>query len=169
MIARADGKHSRNLWEPGEAAMSRSVPRQLLLLAVASHSVCHALEAKWTPAADGGPARFSKKYRDAQGIDDSKWGGGDSASSSSRSGGGGISIFPQSFGGWLLAIVAAWMMYKWYEPWLMEMAAAGTRVREQREARERQQQGGRVGGGQPHPNASAEAQAAREARLKKFS
>ena len=32
-----------------------------------------ALEARWTPAADGGPARFSKRYRDAAGIDDSKW------------------------------------------------------------------------------------------------
>ena len=32
-----------------------------------------ALEARWTPAADGGPARFSKRYRDAAGIDDSRW------------------------------------------------------------------------------------------------
>lgn len=31
------------------------------------------MRAKWTPAQDGGSARFSKKYRDAAGIDDSKY------------------------------------------------------------------------------------------------
>ena len=37
------------------------------------HLASLALEARWTPAADGGPARFSKRYRDKQGIDDSRW------------------------------------------------------------------------------------------------
>jgi hypothetical protein len=45
--------------------------RSLLLLALVAPT--GALEARWTPAADGGPARFSKKHRDAAGIDDSRW------------------------------------------------------------------------------------------------
>ena len=31
------------------------------------------MKAKWTPAEDGGSARFSKRYRDAAGIDDSRY------------------------------------------------------------------------------------------------
>ena len=45
-----------------------SVPLVLLMLATVV-----ALEATWTPASDGGPARFSKRHRDAAGIDDSRW------------------------------------------------------------------------------------------------
>jgi len=43
------------------------------LLALLAATPACALEARWTPAADGGPARFSKKHRDSQGIDDSRW------------------------------------------------------------------------------------------------
>jgi hypothetical protein len=44
-----------------------------LLLSPLFLAPCYALEARWTPASDGGPARFSKRYRDAAGIDDSRW------------------------------------------------------------------------------------------------
>jgi hypothetical protein len=56
-----------------------------------------ALEAKWTPAGDG-PARFSKRYRDAQGIDDSRWYGSDNLSSLPA-------FLPQSPEGWVLAMI----------------------------------------------------------------
>jgi len=60
------------------------------------------LEAKWTPASDGGPARFSKKYRDAAGIDDSRWtddGGGGAAD-------GFASLLPNTPTGWATALLA---------------------------------------------------------------
>ena len=66
-------------------------------------SLVASLEARWTPAADGGPARFSKRYRDAQGIDDSRW----YASSGSDSHEWWPSLFPQSAEGWLVALAAA--------------------------------------------------------------
>ena len=62
-------------------------------------SSVHALQAKWTPAADGGPARFSKKYRDAAGIDDSRWLGDNDD--------GGFSLWPTTPAGWAIAAVAA--------------------------------------------------------------
>jgi len=77
--------------------------RQLLLLAAVG--VASALEAKWTPASDGGPARFSKRYRDAAGIDDSRWtndGAGDDAW---------LSIFPTTPMGWALALVGAVLIF----------------------------------------------------------
>ena len=58
----------------------------------------HALEARWTPASDGGPARFSKKYRDAAGIDDSKWTNDNDDAS-------GLSLFPTTPMGWAMAAV----------------------------------------------------------------
>eukprot|EP00962_Isochrysis_galbana_P032833 scaffold10868_cov121-Isochrysis_galbana.AAC.8 len=52
-----------------ELAPMRSPAFLLLALVVPTG----ALEARWTPASDGGPARFSKRHRDAAGIDDSRW------------------------------------------------------------------------------------------------
>ena len=68
------------------------------------------LEARWTPAADGGPARFSKRYRDAQGIDDSRWYGDGEGN---RGSGGGMfpSILPSSPIGWIFALMAAGAIY----------------------------------------------------------
>jgi len=73
--------------------------------------VAHALEARWTPAADGGPARFSKKYRDAQGIDDSKW----TNDYSSSSAGWLPSLLPDTVGGWLLAAVCGVTIFILYQ------------------------------------------------------
>ena len=67
-------------------------------------TICVALEAKWTPASDGGPARFSKRYRDAQGIDDSRWTSEDPPSAE-------WSIFPTTPGGWALAFVAGAVIF----------------------------------------------------------
>ena len=79
-----------------------------LVLCAALHTA-NALRAKWTPAADGGPARFSKRYRDAQGIDDSKWYDDDDGD-----GGWFAQIFPSTPGGWVLTIVAAAALYVLY-------------------------------------------------------
>lgn len=80
-----------------------------MFFAVAPTLWCLALEARWTPAADGGPARFSKRYRDAQGIDDSRWIGRDDDQPT-----GVLQLFPSTPEGWLLAILAAgllWVLY----------------------------------------------------------
>ena len=70
--------------------------RILILFSVIA--LAAALEAKWTPAADGGPARFSKKYRDAAGIDDSKW--------TDDGGGGFADLLPTTPQGWFTALLA---------------------------------------------------------------
>ena len=71
------------------------------LLACATSAL--ALQAKWTPAADGGPSRFSKRYRDSIGQDDSRWtGDSDSADSSWVP-----ELFPSSASGWAGAALAA--------------------------------------------------------------
>ena len=107
-------------------------------------SAASALQAKWTPASDGGPARFSKKYRDAQGIDDSKWtNDGDDS---------GFSLFPTTPEGWLLAAVAfviIWIMLGVKQPanW---------------------QTGERVGGARGEQRGQSAAEAARAAALKRF-
>ncbi|KAL3919977.1 MAG: hypothetical protein SGPRY_005428 [Prymnesium sp.] len=64
-----------------------------------------ALEAKWTPAKDGGSARFSKRYRDAQGIDDTRWGGGEAENSGFRD--SVMRMLPDSPLGWIVAVAAA--------------------------------------------------------------
>ena len=69
------------------------------LLLICAAGVAAGLEARWTPAADGGPARFSKRYRDAAGIDDSRW-------HAPEGGGWGGGLFPQTTEGWLLAAMA---------------------------------------------------------------
>ena len=78
------------------------------LVATSLATTVYCLEARWTPAADGGPARFSKRYRDAQGIDDSRWGGG---RGDGRAGGWAPDIFPQSIEGWLFACAAVIGIY----------------------------------------------------------
>ena len=60
------------------------------------HLAALALRATWTPAGDG-PSRFSKKYRDAIGQDDSKWIDGDGDSWLP-------SIFPETPQGWMLVV-----------------------------------------------------------------
>ena len=82
-------------------------------LAAALVGAGHALEAKWTPAADGGPARFSKRYRDAAGIDDSRWTGEDPQGSPSAA--WFPQLLPDTPAGWALAIMAAAIMYALYQ------------------------------------------------------
>ena len=71
--------------------------RALLLCAAWASAL--ALEAKWTPAADGGPSRFSKRYRDSIGQDDSRW-TNDGAQSSSWA----PQLLPQSTSGWIAGV-----------------------------------------------------------------
>ena len=107
------------------------------------HLAALALRATWTPAGDG-PSRFSKKYRDAIGQDDSKWIDGD--------GDGWLpSIFPETPQGWMLAIVAAALIYVLYT----------------QQAPRLPPQGGRTGGdARAQPGEAGEA--ARAAFLKKY-
>ena len=122
-------------------------------LLIALHGAA-ALEARWTPAADGGPARFSKRYRDAAGIDDSRWyADGDSGGSASIL----ERIFPSTPGGWLFAIVAAAICLYFYT----QQPQGGNTVG--RDAAATPSWGGAVR--QP-PGAASEA--AREAFLKRF-
>eukprot|EP00965_Chrysotila_dentata_P253346 6211196-Pleurochrysis_carterae.AAC.4 len=72
---------------------------------VAAPVVTMALEAKWTPAAGAGSARFSKKYRDAEGIDDSRWLKEDPLGSWMPS------LLPETAAGWVLAIFAVSCMF----------------------------------------------------------
>ena len=67
-------------------------------------AVVSGLEARWTPASDGGPARFSKRHRDAAGIDDSRW-------TNDAEPGLGPSLFPQTVEGWLFACAACIGIY----------------------------------------------------------
>ena len=75
-----------------------------LLLLAQFFVACSALRAKWTPAADGGPARFSKRYRDAAGIDDSQW-------YSDGQDDWWVSLFPSTPQGWMLACFASVAIY----------------------------------------------------------
>ena len=122
--------------------------RAILLVVLATTSAA-ALEAKWTPASDGGPARFSKKYRDAQGIDDSRW-----TNDGPRGGSSSWNIFPETPTGWALAIVAGVFIFVMLgqcppQPW---------------------QQGARLGGRHAEADRAANqaAEAAREAFLRKY-
>ena len=72
------------------------------LLLVLAAGVAQALEAKWTPNGDG-PARFSKRYRDAAGIDDSRWATPDEESS--------WNIFPTTPMGWAMTAVACVVIF----------------------------------------------------------
>lgn len=77
----------------------------LLSFAVAADG----LEARWTPAADGGPARFSKRHRDAAGIDDSRWTQEDDV------GGRFAKLLPGTAEGWAFAamgLVAIVVLYR---------------------------------------------------------
>ena len=106
----------------------------------------YALNAKWTPAADGGPARFSKRYRDAQGIDDSRW----TNDHPSRSGGSWLpSVLPETLAGWLFAACAMALIYFLYQ---------------QQQPRAHYAQGG---SGTARPSSDA-GEAARAAFLKKY-
>lgn len=68
------------------------------------------LDVKWTPASDGGPARFSKRYRDAAGIDDSKW------TDDADSGASWMpAVLPETPAGWAMAIAAAIACYFLYQ------------------------------------------------------
>ena len=104
------GHHDRYDHVARSASTFVMVSTLSLLLPLLLFAGCaSALDAKWTPAADGGPARFSKRYRDAQGIDDSRWGGGDSASS--RVSEALVSVFPDSAGGWAIALLASAVLF----------------------------------------------------------
>jgi len=80
-----------------------------LLLVSALVRCANGLEARWTPAADGGPARFSKRYRDAAGIDDSKWTGDGEGSASWMP-----QVLPDTVQGWVVAALAAACIYALY-------------------------------------------------------
>ena len=115
--------------------------RALAVLLVLAAGVTQALEAKWTPAGDG-PARFSKRYRDAAGIDDSRWTQTDDESS--------WSIFPTTPMGWAMTAVAAVVIFVMLgqrppQPW---------------------QTGERIGGDVPRAGPASEA--ARAAFLRKY-
>ena len=106
--------------------------RAILLVVLATTSAA-ALEAKWTPASDGGPARFSKKYRDAQGIDDSRWTKTDDEA--------GFSIFPTTSAGWAIAAIAFVVIFvmlgqrppqQWQAGQAVGGASSGARVRSDR-------------------------------------
>ena len=87
---------------------------RMALIASALLVTATALEARWTPAADGGPARFSKRYRDAAGIDDSKWIDGDS-----KGGTWMPTLLPESPAGWILALacaIACYVLYQQQQP-----------------------------------------------------
>ena len=108
------------------------------------------MEARWTPAADGGPARFSKRYRDAQGIDDSRWIGRDDEQPS-----GFLQLFPATLEGWLLALVAAGLLWVLYTQQQHADAGGGNTVRR--------------GAAPPRSSAPSQAgEAARAAFLKKY-
>ena len=111
------------------------------LLLVLAAGVAQALEAKWTPNGDG-PARFSKRYRDAAGIDDSRWATPDEESS--------WNIFPTTPMGWAMTAVACVVIFVMLgqrptQPW---------------------QTGDRVGGDVPRAGQASEA--ARAAFLRKY-
>lgn len=78
--------------------------RTVFLLILHNLQYTLALEAKWTAASDGGPARFSKKWRDANGIDDSQWVGDGSASNGVMN--AFIKVLPDSASGWLITMIA---------------------------------------------------------------
>ena len=82
-------------------------------------AVASGLEARWTPASDGGPARFSKRHRDAQGIDDSRWIDGDESSS------WGPKIFPETTEGWLFALACGVGMLLVYNSQQQQQQPAG--------------------------------------------
>ena len=109
---------------------ARRAPRlrmsELLLrrfLATALVTTGHGLEARWTPASDGGPARFSKRYRDAQGIDDSRWGGGDNNENSWMP-----AIFPETMEGWLFACAACVGIYLLWQQQQQQQQPQGNRT-----------------------------------------
>jgi hypothetical protein len=130
------------------------------IVTLATLVVCSALEARWTPAADGGPARFSKRYRDAQGIDDSRWRDGGSRSNSDSHSGTFLHIFPETMEGWLVASIAGVIC-----AYLMLNGQAPTRW---------PARGGNVaatpaGSGPSSASTLSAAEAAREAALKRHS
>ena len=105
-----------------------------------------ALEARWTPAANGGPARFSKKHRDAAGIDDSRWIGEDDGTALS-----GFSLLPESPAGWVLSILVAAMIF--------------VLARQQQQPQAHFARSAHTGGSRPPSEAS---EAARQAFLQRF-
>ncbi len=60
------------------------------------------MKAKWTPAQDGGSARFSKKYRDAAGIDDSRYYDSQPQGNLASV----AALLPHDAAGWALAAIA---------------------------------------------------------------
>lgn len=80
--------------------MANAFLRRLSSATLFLFSPAGALEAKWTPNGDG-PARFSKRYRDAAGIDDSRWIGEDDSSAAPW-----LQVFPSTLEGWCFAILA---------------------------------------------------------------
>ena len=120
------------------------------LVATSLATTVYCLEARWTPAADGGPARFSKRYRDAQGIDDSRWIDGDESSS------WGPKIFPETTEGWLFALACGVGMLLVYNSQQPQQQPAGP-------------SGYRTGGEPARPGEAGPAgEAARAAFLKKY-
>ena len=119
--------------------------RSTVLVILSFAAAAAALDVKWTPASDGGPSRFSKKYRDAAGIDDSRW-----TNDGAGRGSGSWSLFPETPTGWALAICAGAVIF----------VMLGQRTPQA------WQQGARVGGA-ADPAAEA-GEAARAAFLKKY-
>merc|ERR1719424_1189879 len=75
--------------------------RRTLALRLAWLATTLALEAKWTPAGDG-PSRFSKRYRDQAGIDDSRW------TNDRRNDAGWFpsGLLPETTLGWIVTVLA---------------------------------------------------------------
>ena len=125
------------------------LPTSMLLLIVTLMQktyLSHGLEARWTPAADGGPARFSKRYRDSQGIDDSKWYSDGEAPAWWLP-----QMLPEGPTGWISAIIVALCIYALYHS---------------QQPRAYYATGGRTDGKPPSSEPAAEA--ARAAFVKKY-
>ena len=113
------------------------------------------LEARWTPAADGGGARFSKKWRDAQGIDDSRW----TSDPEPRTTSWIPSALPQSLEGWLFAAATVFAIALLYQMQSSNQIRGGQTLREVSGTRSATEHGSR-----PAPAAEA----ARAAFLKRY-
>ena len=82
--------------------------RVMSLLLALVLPIALALDIKWTPATDGGSARFSKRHRDAAGIDDSQWTGEKENDTWMPS------VLPDTLGGWVMAASGVALCYYLY-------------------------------------------------------
>jgi predicted aminopeptidase len=86
----------------------RAVSMQLISFLALVLPIALALDIKWTPAKDAGSARFSKRHRDAAGIDDSKWTGEKENDTWMPS------VLPDTLGGWVMAASGVALCYYLY-------------------------------------------------------